>query len=358
MQDRIEYAPLSDFLLDTQNPRLTRSRAESAPSQDDLYDSMRDWSLEELATSFLESGFWPHEAVLCLSDESSEGDRLIVIEGNRRIAALQRLQKTYQGEERSKRWRDLISGFDAPSDLFQAVPYMRVASRGDVDAFLGFRHVTGIKEWEPPQKARFIAKLIDERALSYRDVMRKIGSQTPVVARNYIAYCILEQMEETEGLYVAGVLDRFSLLFLALRSRRVQQFLGVERKFEAAPTHVKPPVDAEHIDQLREFSKWLFGDADTTPIVKDSRQIDKFAVVLASPQGLDYLRQVPDPDLEHAYIVSGGERQEVYDLVARAAYSLQQALSSLHLYKEDADLRKISQRLVANADQVRTTLGL
>ena len=135
------------------------------------------------------------------------------------------------------------------------------------------------------------AKLIDERGLSYRDVMRKIGSQTPVVARNYIAHCIFLQMEETEDLYVSAVRDRFSLLFLSLRSRHVQRFLGVEQKFHVSPQEVKPPGD-DHIDRLRQFCLWLFGDKETDPVVKDSRQIDKFAVVLSSSDGLDYLRRV------------------------------------------------------------------
>ena len=93
MPDLIEYAPLTSFLLDPENPRLSQLQSESAPSQDALYASMGDWSLEELATSFLESGFWPHEAVLCVADHS-DGGASIVIEGNRRIAALQRTKRT------------------------------------------------------------------------------------------------------------------------------------------------------------------------------------------------------------------------------------------------------------------------
>ena len=71
---------------------------------------MRGWSLEELATSFLESGFWVHEAVLCVGEEIDGEKRLIVIEGNRRIAALMRLKETYEGEEQSPKWLQLIDG--------------------------------------------------------------------------------------------------------------------------------------------------------------------------------------------------------------------------------------------------------
>ena len=64
---------------------------------------MRDWSLEELATSFLENGFWAHEPVLCVVEELDGGEHLVVIEGNRRIAALKQLQRIHDGDELSRK---------------------------------------------------------------------------------------------------------------------------------------------------------------------------------------------------------------------------------------------------------------
>ena len=146
------------------------------------------------------------------------------MEGNRRIAALQRLQKTFKGEEKSPKWLDLIKDVQEPNDLFSYVPFIRIENRDALNSFLGFRHVTGIKEWNPPEKAQFIAKLIDESGFSYREVMRKIGSKTQVVERNYIAFSILIQMDDIEGIEIKGIENRFSVLFLSLRSRNIQRF--------------------------------------------------------------------------------------------------------------------------------------
>ncbi len=358
MAGQIKYAKLTELFLDPKNPRLGRSAHMAQLSQEEVYNRMRDWSLEELATSFLESGFWPHEAVLCATEDVDGEDRLVVIEGNRRVAALMRLRKAFDGEERSRKWLELIEGTDEPKKLFENVPYIHLKDRGDVDAFLGFRHVTGIKEWAPPEKAQFIAKLIDERGLSYREVMRKIGSKTPAVERNYVAYCILTQMETVEDLSVEDVENRFSVLFLSLRSKNVQTFLGVEDKFGIEPKDVKPPIKDVKIDQLREYSRWLFGDGETPPVVKDSREVDRFATVLASEEGLQYLRSVRSPSLEKAFVIAGGDQEEVYELVSTAAYNLQEALSSIHLYKDDERLITISKRLVANAEQIRKTLEI
>ena len=64
---------------------------------------------------------------------------------------------------------------DVPKKLFTKIPYILADSRQDIESFLGFRHVTGIKQWQPAQKAQYIAKLIDERGMNYEEVMRKIG---------------------------------------------------------------------------------------------------------------------------------------------------------------------------------------
>ena len=358
MKAEIQYAPLPEIHLDARNPRLGRSVRERALSSEEVYDQMRDWSLEELATSFLESGFWPHEAVLCVIEQMDGEDRLVVVEGNRRIAALMRLQRTYDGLEPSRTWRQLIEGTERGDELFDDVPYILLDSRTEIDAFLGFRHVTGIKEWAPPEKAEFIAKLIEQDNLSYREVMRKIGSRTDTVERNYIAFCILRQMEDVEDLHTTGVEKRFSVLFLSLRNKSIQRFLGVDSKFGRTPEEVRPPVDADHVARLREYTLWLFGSADTPAVVKDSRNVDKFGRILASQAGLAYMRKVKRPDFEQAYIASGGDMEEVHELMSTAAYSLQQALSTIHLYKEDRRVIDISRLMLNHADQIRKTLEM
>ena len=357
-QRKIEYIAMDQIALDPKNPRLGRSAHNKNLAQDEIFNLMRDWSLEELATSFLESGFWAHEAVLCVKEEVHGDTRLVVIEGNRRVAALKRLKRTYDGDETSKKWLEIINGVAEPTALFAQVPLIRLDNRKEVDAFVGFRHVTGIKEWAPPEKAQFIAKLIDENDLSYQDVMRKIGSKTPIVKRNYIAYSILIQMEETEGLDIKKIEDKFSVLFLSLARNDVCEFLGVNEKFDVLPSQVKPPVSAGFIQNLKEYARWLFGDEENAPVVTDSRQVDKFAKVLASEEGLHYLRTVKRPRLEKAFAIAGGDQEELYELISTAAYNVEEALSSIHHYSDDEKLIRIVRRLSANVSQINKIFEL
>lgn len=358
MEETIEYAALETLFLDSRNPRLGLPPQEQQLSQEEVYRLMCDWSLEELATSFLENGFWSHEPVICCEEALNGKVCLIVIEGNRRIATLQRLRRALRGSEASARWKKIIELKPPPDSLFEKIPFIRVSRREDVDAFLGYRHVTGIKQWPPTQKAKFIARLIDDRKLSYTEVMRKIGSKTAIVERNYISYCILRQMDETEGIDSSAIHERFSVLFLSLRSSTVQRFLGVDVKFNGDPSTVHPPIDSDHIQHLQKYALWLFGTQKTAPIVTDSREMDKFAQVLSSDDALQYLKTARIPSLERAFTIAGGDLEEVTDLVRTANIKLEEALSTIHFYKSDKNLRRLSSRLIDNARQIGTVFEL
>src|SRR6185436_18856827 len=106
-------------------------------------------------------------------------------EGNRRLAALKMLSLARANENVPSRWRDIVAEYDIPDALFKKIPYLEIDKREDVSAFLGFRHVTGIKEWRPAEKAEYIAHLIENYNMTYDDVRRKIGSKTPTVRQNY-----------------------------------------------------------------------------------------------------------------------------------------------------------------------------
>ena len=131
-----------------------------------------------------------------------------------------------------------------------------------------------------------------------------------------------------------------------------------KNKFNINPNKVKPPIDNDHIEHLKDYSRWLFGDAETSPVVKDSRDVDMFAHVLASEDALEYLKTVSRPSLEKAFVIAGGDKEEVYTLISKATYNLQEALSFIHMFKEDEQLIRISKRLIANTEQIKKTLEI
>lgn len=351
MKNQLKYSSIDSLYLDPLNPRLGRGNTGPKVTQGKILELMRDWELEELAISFLESGFWPQEALI-VSEEMLYGSKqLVVIEGNRRLAALKMLQDAANNSKSvGRKWLDIVKNSHPPKSLFDKIPYIQADSRKEVEAFLGFRHVTGIKEWAPAEKAEYIAKLIEESSMSYIEVMRKIGSKTNTVRQNYIAFRLLIQMEGQPGISVEHVEDKFSVLFLSLRTAGVQGYLSVD--LSAEPPDAKTPVPKGKIANLKNFSLWLFGDDKRAPVVRDSRQVDRFGRILESKKAVEYLERTSNPSFDMAFQLAGGDEPEIIRLVEEAADNIEAALSRAHRFTKSKKLRAAALRAGQDINQL------
>jgi hypothetical protein len=347
---RIHYSKVDDLYLDPTNPRLGRRVASIKLAQDKVLDAMKDWTLDELATSFLESGFWPQEALIVVREALYGVERLVVVEGNRRLAALKLLKQAFEGASLSSKWRELILGQQLPKKFFDEIPYIEVTSRKEVSAYLGFRHVTGIKEWNPAEKAQYIAKLIEEEDLSYDDVRRKIGSKAPTVRQHYIAYRVLLQMDDHDVIDVDRVEEKFSVLYLSLRTAGAQKFLDINIK--ASPEEARTPVPFEHLENLANFSKWLFGDKKAEPLFTDSRFVDSFGKILESDDAVEYLERTENPRFELAFRKAGLGEESVLEYIGIAADNVQLALQEAHIHRRSDKVQKAVRRLSADVLQL------
>ena len=337
----IEMIEISRLLLDAENHRFGRHFVNKRPSQEDIRKKMEDWTLDELAISFIENGFWPQEALIVLDGD----ERLIVLEGNRRLAALQMLHEAVRGDPVSPKWRT-IADSAAPEMVSKLhfVPCIKVGSRRDVQAYLGFRHVTGIKQWAPAEKAAFITYLIEEEDLEYEEVMRRIGSKTPTVSRQYIAYCMLRQIAEGgSGVPMKKLENRFSVMYLSLRSPGTQEYLKID--IGAKPVKGFRPVPATNSRALEYYAHWLFGTDEQDPLFRDSRQTDKFGEILGSEEAVAYLKTTTHPVFEVAARLAGTEESELVRHVEKAAYEVEEALRVAHQHKGSHRLEKAVERL-------------
>ena len=350
ISSEIEYADLEDLFLDPLNPRLGRNNTGPKVAQEKILDLMQDWTLDELAVSFLESGFWPQEALLVVEEGLYGQEQLVVVEGNRRLAALKFLHRACAGNPSSRRWAEIAESKDAPKNLFKKIPYIKVGSRKEIESFLGFRHVTGIKEWKPAEKAEYIAKLIEQSKMSYVEVMRKIGSKTPAVRQHYISYRLLLQMEDEEEISTEHVEDKFSVLYLSLRSAGTQKYLQIDIKAE--PDAARRPVPKRRLEALKNFAMWLFGDEKRSPLFTDSRRVDDFGRILESSKAVEYLERTEAPNFEVAFRTAGGDEPELLKLIASAADNIELALTKAHLHTKSERIQKAVERCGADALQL------
>lgn len=346
----IQFADIDSLYLDPLNPRLGRNNTGADVTQEKVLDLMQDWTLDELAVSFLESSFWPQEALLVVNEVLYGNSKMVVVEGNRRLAALKYLQRASRDGAGSRKWQDIAKSAEVPADLFEKIPYILVGSRGEIEAYLGFRHVTGIKEWKPAEKAQDIARLIEDGKLTYQEVMRQIGSKTPAVRQHYISYRLLIQMEDEDEIAMERVEDKFSVLYLSLRSAGTQKYLQIDIKAE--PEQAKHPVPQDRLDALKNFALWLFGSETKPPLVSDSRRVDDFGRILESDDAVQYLERAENPSFDVAYRTAGGDEPELVRQIDSAADRIEVALGKVHLHTKSSDIRTAVERCGADALQL------
>ena len=354
LADDIKFAPLDQFLLDPSNPRLglVATQNELPIQQDELLSRMQDWSLEELAVSFLESGFWLQEAVIVIHDDRYGTDaNFLVVEGNRRIAALKCLVGAAEGQPLTRRWRSFADNAEQINQLAAKVPYILADSRDDVVSYLGFRHVTGIKQWEPGQKAQFIAYMIELLHMDYETVRKRVGMQRATVKRNYIAHCLVNQIRDCSiEVSLDGLERRFSVLYLALREDRIRTFLAIADSEK--PADVRVPVPPSARENLAHFARWLFGTDSARPLFSDSRYVGDFAQMLTSEAALDYLRSTKEPIFDLALQKAGIEDVEIETQLKEASNQMELALSRVHLYTDSDKIRNAMRRFALSAREL------
>ncbi len=170
-----------------------------------------------------------------------------------------------------------------------SIPTVEYASRAEVSPYLGFRHITGIKKWEPFPRARYVAQLIQDSG-NIGDVEESVGDTETTVRHLYRSYLVYMQLRDM-GFDTRPVVARFSLLEVTLNQASVKTFLGMSQKLPSVP--VQTIVPDEHLSDLRDVITWVFGDTGSgvLPVITESREIsNKLGPVLKDAAATDHLR--------------------------------------------------------------------
>lgn len=144
---------LDNLKFDEKNPRLP-IRLQGITDESKVIDYMVKYgNIIELMLSTAETGYSDAEPLLIV--KKTDGT-YTVVEGNRRLAALKLLSKPELTKVRIQSIKDVIS--DAKY-IPTEIPCILYPDREDVLDYLGYRHITGVKDWGALGKARYLDQL-------------------------------------------------------------------------------------------------------------------------------------------------------------------------------------------------------
>jgi len=289
--------PVKDLHFDRSNPRLAEYGILPQATDEEimriLWDAM---DVRELVQSIAASGFFQHEPLIV----AQEDGKYVVIEGNRRLAAV----KVLLHDQLAK-----TNGWDVPApskelrnDL-QKLPAI-ISTRGDSWRYLGFKHVNGPAKWTSYAKAQYIAEVHRTYKVSLADIANQIGDRHRTVQRLFRGLMVIDQAEREK---VYDPEDRFrqrlafSHLYTGLDYDGISNFLSLKQEDEESEN----PVPKAKLKELGELCVWLYGSkSDKVPPVVESQNPDlrRLSAVLSSREAVAALRA--DRDLSKAFEIS------------------------------------------------------
>lgn len=316
INQKLRHIEIGRLHFDPKNPRLPEEVAGDC-EQDVLDFLLGEANLDDLMKSIGSQGYFSGEPLLVTPANNPED--FIVVEGNRRLGAL----KLLSGTEPPRKMR-LVEIIRQESKTFtgsEKIPCIVFSNRNDILGYLGYRHITGIKEWDHLAKARYLHQLYkslranpDHENTSESEIHKKlaknIGSKSNHVAVLLQGLSILEFADEQGILSELGKSPRdlyFSLLTTAIGSRSIRNYLyGISD--EDKSTEDMYNEDKLTVPRVTNVFKWLYGYGDRLSVVGDSRNIGKLSKVLTDTKATEYfISNINRPNiLETSFNLAGG----------------------------------------------------
>ncbi|MCJ8152653.1 hypothetical protein MKJ01_02610 [Chryseobacterium sp. SSA4.19] len=312
-----------NLLLDPENPRLPQD-VQGKSQKDVIYALYKLFDIEELAYSMTENGYFDEEPLVAIPEQlpvefidfsydqlkenakyiefiQNPSTKFIVLEGNRRLSTIKLLLDNNLKNEFKIRTFPIAEQHIV--DDIQSIPVIIYPKRSEVLPYLGVRHISGIKKWEPYAKARYVANMVKE-GFTIDEIQKQVGDRSNSARKIYLSYQLIETIKDEFDLDTSKAENLFSYLLLATGQGAVKEFIGLDKRLQNVD--LNNPIPSDKLDNLKDLFSWMFGEDGKLPVIQESRDITaKLAPVLRKEHAVNILRETRN--LEDAYDMSDGE---------------------------------------------------
>jgi hypothetical protein len=263
---RFDSVKHEDLRFDPSNPRFTSAAGNLGQEKIQELLEREPYLALELVNSFLENGFIAYEPLVV----RREGDVYVVVEGNRRLAAVRHILKHRDryGERSSK----IATLEKIPVLIF---PDSQDPDRREQRVYLGVRHLFGFRDWPAESKARFLDSSIRNKDDVQR-TMRELNIKKTEIGR----YLIPFRIRKSAGSLLERYKDEdFWVLGEGLNRAGIREYLElvVDNDSLAVSGFSKPKLRS-----LLEFIYGFPGDAKRHRKIRETRELSTLAKVLQS----------------------------------------------------------------------------
>jgi hypothetical protein len=284
-EKKIALVDVEHLHFDPENPRLP-SNLDGSDEKEVLGWMLAEGNIPELMASIGSAGYFPGEPLLVVPGKAKGSFN--VIEGNRRLAALKLLLSPKSAPTRVKAVQQISDEAVYRPNL---IPVIKYASRNELFDFLAYRHITGVKAWEPLAKARYLGHMFDTLSKSnrlsmeakFKRLAKQIGSRADYVQRLLTGLWLFDKIAENAFFRIRDLDEDtidFGILTTALTYRNIARFLQI-------PIAVTPELKGLNKGHLQQLTSWLFDrDSEGQTRLGESRNLKSLNTVLGNEAAL------------------------------------------------------------------------
>lgn len=250
-----------------------------------LVSGKNNENLKDLLDSFKKNGFLPVDQIQVRRIDNT--GKYLVVEGNRRVAALKFLQSRYE--------MDGLSLGNLKPEIFTKVPvvFYNDATESHHLILMGLKHISGNKKWPAINQAELIRTLHEHHGNTIPEICQSIGiSQNEVVATlNTLALIDLYK----SGLYGDQFQsEKYSIFREIIRNLKLRNWLGWDDQ-ERKPKHkenldkIFSWISEEYILDDDDEDQFIGAGQKKEPILVKSAQIRDLAKIIDDPQAINNL---------------------------------------------------------------------
>jgi len=300
---KVEFLKTLELKFDPENPRFYR--LETTDDIEKVIDEMVDKEgVRDLMVSIGQKGYFAGEPLLVVSKDGKAP--FTVVEGNRRLAAVKLLNGQIPTPARRRQSISEIQKEAAEQDFPTELPCLIYTDRKDVLRYLGYRHITGIQEWDALSKAKYLLELRNtfyadlERPAQLKALANDIGSNSAYVGSLLTALAMYQKASDKNffNLPINSNDVEFSYLTTALGYRAIVDWLGLEDKKDLDIVN----INDEHLELT--FAWFFSKDRMGKTILGESRNLTELAAVVQHPKAVAVLKDTGR--LADAYLFTDG----------------------------------------------------
>jgi hypothetical protein len=309
--------------------------------------------LGELLQSIAASGYIDIEPLIVMRVD----DIYLVLEGNRRLAALRLLADP----DLAKKCEIVIPDMGSTlRNTLNSVSVYPVKNRDEARNFIGFKHINGPHRWDSLAKARFAADWFrkeKKKGTTLKEIARHMGDRHDTIKRMVAGIYVLDQARDA---HLFDIEDRFpgrafgfSHLYTALTRPGFRAFLGLSEDWRTVDPE-PDPVPENHLDDLKRLMVWLYGskEDEVRPVVSSQNpHVAQLAEVLAKPKARTLMLNTND--LAAAYAEVDTPALQFEKSLVEAHQHTENAVKKVTAYEGgDETLVQVATELSANASLI------